>query len=389
VTVLPATEVEVSGIRFLARYRLAGSEEEARLLVEQILVEETIEFPRAYLPPGNIEATVVGRLEEFRRLPDGRHEALVSYAWEDAGRELPQLLNVLFGNVSLIPGVRLEDIVLPQPLMGSLPGPRFGREGLRRRTEAYGRPLLATALKPLGLTATALADLARDFVRGGIDIVKDDHGLADQPIARFRERVARVAEAVAEENLRQGRHALYCPNVTAPADEVLVRAELAKELGAGGLLLAPALTGFDFLRLLAADERLQLPVLAHPAFMGAFLTHADSGIAHRLLLGKLMRLIGADAVIYPNLGGRFSFRPEDCREIVRGTEEPLADVPPIFPMPGGGMTLERVPGLVAFYGSDVVLLIGGGLFATGDVRDGVERFRQLALSVSSEATGKE
>jgi hypothetical protein len=37
-----------------------------------------------------------------------------------------------------------------------------------------------TALKPMGSTTAELAKMAYDFAKGGIDIIKDDHGLADQ-----------------------------------------------------------------------------------------------------------------------------------------------------------------------------------------------------------------
>ena len=39
------------------------------------------------------------------------------------------------------------------------------------------RALTCSALKPQGLPAAALADLARRFAQGGIDYIKDDHGL--------------------------------------------------------------------------------------------------------------------------------------------------------------------------------------------------------------------
>ena len=33
------------------------------------------------------------------------------------------------------------------------------------------------------------------------------------------------------------------------------------------------------------------------------------------------------------------------------------------PVPAGGMTVDRVPEMLEFYGTDVMLLIGGGLLA--------------------------
>ncbi len=47
----------------------------------------------------------------------------------------------------------------------------------------------------------------------------------------------------------------------------------------------------------------------------------------------------------------------------------------MIPILAGGMTAERVPELLAFYGPDVMLLIGGGLLAAGpDLTNATARF---------------
>src|SRR3989475_4861565 len=46
-------------------------------------------------------------------------------------------------------------------------GPLLGIAGLRELTGARGRPLLCTALKPLGRSAPELAQLAYGFARAG------------------------------------------------------------------------------------------------------------------------------------------------------------------------------------------------------------------------------
>lgn len=383
----PGADPRTSGERFAAVYRVRGDEAHARAIAEAIAVEQTVEFPRLLLPPGGIEENVVGRVEAL--VPDGpgAWRCTVAYPVEDTGWELPQLLNVVWGNVSLLPGVRLVDLMLSPSLYARFSGPRFGREGLRQRVGVPDRPLLCTALKPMGLAAGELAAYARDFALGGIDLIKDDHGLADQPFAPWRERVARCAEAVAEANAESGRRALYVPNVSAPADELFERAHAARALGAGGLLVSPGLTGLDAMRALAADEALALPVLAHPAFLGTYALAEDQGIAFDVLFGTLMRLAGADVVIFPNHGGRFSLRREDCLQIAAATGRPLGPLRPAFPSPGGGMQLERIPDMLAEYGRDVVLLIGGGLFALGlGVRESSERF--LAAVAGALALGE-
>ena len=48
-----------------------------------------------------------------------------------------QLLNVIFGNSSIQPGLRVEDVSLPEALLGRFAGPRFGTAGLRGRRLAH------------------------------------------------------------------------------------------------------------------------------------------------------------------------------------------------------------------------------------------------------------
>jgi ribulose-bisphosphate carboxylase large chain len=368
----------LSGNRFTVWYHLTGTESEARATATDICREQTVEVPEEAIPAGVIRDEVVGRLEEFRRLPSGSFEAAISFAVETAGAELTQLLNVTFGNSSLKPGIRVVHLDLPDNGFAWLKGPRFGREGLRARLGVPDRPLLCTALKPMGLSAKELADLAYQMALGGIDIIKDDHGLTDQSFAPFEDRVPRCADALERANRETGRRCVYMPNVTAPAGVCLQRGLFAKQAGAGGVLICPGLTGWDAIRQIAEEDGIDLPILVHPAFLGSFLTDRHSGMSHQMLLGQLPRLAGADASIFPSFGGRFSFSPDECRSIAQGTGEEMGHFKPIFPTPGGGMTLDRVPELCEFYGHQVIFLIGGGLYGQGpDLIENCKRFQRL------------
>ena len=97
--------------------------------------------------------------------------------------------------------------------------------------------------------------------------------------------------------------------------------------------------------------------MAHPTMAGA------ARIAPPLLIGKLFRLLGADAVIFPNHGGRFGYSPETCRRLAQAALQDWDGLPASVPVPAGGMTPERVPEMLDFYGADIMLLIGGGLLA--------------------------
>ncbi len=378
-TTIPSVPVPLSGERFCVVYCLAAKDEaEAREKARDICLEQTVEFPDDLVPDGDIRDHILGCIESFERRDAHHFETVISYAVETSGFELTQLLNVVFGNSSIKPGIRVERLDLPDSLLHAFKGPRFGRDGLRAWLNASHRPLLCTALKPMGLPPKELAYLAYQCALGGIDIVKDDHGLADQSFSPFTERVQRCAEAVAQANRETGLKRIYMPNVTGPASRVVEHALFAKQAGAGGLLFSPGLAGLNLMQQLADDDRVGLPIMTHPAWQGSFVTGPDNGISHYALFGQIARLAGADASIFPNYGGRFSFSREDCQSIAEGTTAPMARIKSIFPAPGGGMSLARVPEMLDLYGRDVIFLIGGGLHRQGpNLVENCRHFHQL------------
>ncbi|MDR3232349.1 MAG: hypothetical protein LBT46_01545 [Planctomycetaceae bacterium] len=355
-------ESQLSGDRFTAVYRLFGNENTARSKAEDICAEQTVEFPVKLLPK-TIAEKITGTIENFEKESEGIYRAAISFAEETAAVEFTQFINVLFGNISMKQGIQLVSVIPSKKILDMLPGPQFGISGIREITGVPQRPPLFTALKPMGLSAENLAELAAVFTQGGIDIIKDDHGLSDQVFAPFEERVQRCAAAVKEANVKFNRKAVYVANITAPFDKIIDRAYRAKELGAGGVMLSPGISGFDSLRKMTEAG---LPVFAHPAWMGGMAMNPMQGVSCGVLYGTLMRLAGADAVIFPNFGGRFPLSHQDCMDIVTESRKPAGTLRPMFPSPAGGMELKNIRSMIENYGSDMLLLIGSGLFSCGD-----------------------
>lgn len=376
--IFPETRLDLSGERFGVHYRLvAVNQDEARAKALGICLEQTVEVPAELLAADDIRGQVVGRIESLEPVAPERYSVVISYAIETTAFELTQLLNVVFGNTAMQPGIRVVHLDLPDSLLRRFPGPRFGLEGMRALLGVPDRPLLCTALKPMGLGSRDLAGLAYQIALGGIDIIKEDHGFTDQSFAPFAERVPRCAEAIAKANRETGHRCLYVPNITAPADRTVARAYEAKRAGAGGLMVAPGLVGWDTMRLLAADDGLALPILSHPAWMGTFVLDADQGVAHHVMYGQLPRLAGADATIFVNYGGRFAYSQDDCRGIVAGAQGDMGHLRAIFPIPSGGMDLSRLPEMYRFYGRQAIFLIAGGLYAHGpDLAESAREFRR-------------
>jgi ribulose-bisphosphate carboxylase large chain len=89
----------------------------------------------------------------------------------------------------------------------------------------------------------------------------------------------------------------------------------------------------------------------------------------------LFRLIGMDATVYPNYGGRFGYSPETCKALAEAARGRWHGYRSCIPVAAGGMTPARVAELLDFYGHDIMLLIGGGLLAARErLTEETERF---------------
>ena len=356
--------------RILATYRITANESESRVRADALAAEQSVEMPVGAIADKRIVDEVVATVESIRPLA-GEFEVVLGIAPATTGNEASQLVNMLFGNCSLQPEVELIDVQLPAGYEKAFPGPRFGIDGIRKLAGARTRALTCTALKPQGSSPETLAQLARTFALAGIDVIKDDHGIANQAYAPFERRVPAVQRAIAEANRETGGRTLYAPTFSGGPRALAEQARIAKESGVRMALVAPMLIGLPAFVELQVD--LDIPVMAHPAFAGA------GRIAPPLLLGKLFRLLGADATIFPNHGGRFSYSRATCHAIAAAARDPWLSLRPTFPVPAGGMTLDRVPEMLEGYGADTMLLIGGGLLSAGEKL--LERAKEFVTAV--------
>ena len=348
--------------RFSVFYRIfARSLDEARSRAADVALEQTVEVPLDVVPKGYIADEIVGRVESVEAEGEDAFRARLSYSPDSAGDELPQLLNVIFGNSSIQKGIKVVGLELGETLAVSFKGARFGAEGVRAWAHRATGGLIAPVIKPQGSDPDTLARIAYVSALAGADIVKDDHGLTNQKMAPFKKRVEKVAAAVARANAETGGHCLYFPNIAGPSDQLPEFARFAKEAGAGGALVMPGLFGFDLTRRLAVDDAFALPILAHPTFLGSHVLSDTLGFTHAMMFGVLQRLSGADISIFPNVGGRFGFSADECRSIADACRATDGIGRPIFPSPGGGMSVERAADMRAMYGDDVVYLLGGSL----------------------------
>jgi ribulose-bisphosphate carboxylase large chain len=339
----------------IASYRIRGEAREIEARAQTIAVEQSVEMPLSAIREPAILTEIVGEVGAIADCGDGWFDVEIALAGATVGADAGQLLNMAFGNTSLHEDVVLCDLRLPPEMLAKFRGPNHGLAGLRRRAGAEKRALTCSALKPQGLTAEALGELAFALAMGGLDFIKDDHGLADQSYSPYPERVRACAKAMRRAAAATGQPTAYAPSLSGHFGQIEKQLAIAREEGVTVAMIAPAIAGPATLQGLAE---------AHPDF--AFLAHPSLSGAARIapaLFARLCRLFGADAAIFPNYGGRFGYSSATCQEIADGVRAPWGKLRGGVPVPAGGMTLERVPEMLHFYGADTMLLIGGALLA--------------------------
>jgi ribulose-bisphosphate carboxylase large chain len=334
-----------------AIYHVRSDAQSIEQRAHAIAVEQSVEMPLTAIEDEYVLSEIVGRVEAIDELASGLFAVRIALAAATVGQDPGQLINMLFGNTSLQEDVTLHDVECPRAVIDIFGGPRHGLNVLRQRVGAGRRALTCSALKPQGLPPERLAPLARRFADGGIDYIKDDHGLADQAYSPFAARVETITQALRTSGAGATQ---YVPSLS--GELTVMRAQIAQAVAAGvdTVMVAPMLAGLSNFHRLVRDNP-TVAFVAHPSMGGA------ARIAPPCLLGKLFRMLGADAVVFPHYGGRFGYSLDTCKRLAYVALEDRDGLRPSVPVPAGGMTRERVPELLDFYGADVMLLIGGAL----------------------------
>ena len=341
--------------RITAIYHVRSGARAIEARARAIAVEQSVEMPLSGIEDQHILDEIVGKVEDIADMGNGVFAVRIGLAAATVGNDPGQLINMLFGNTSLQDDVTLYDAELPAAIFArERSGPHYGLGGIRHRTGIKGRAFTCTALKPQGLSPEKLAHLAARFARGGIDFIKDDHGIADQSYSPFEARVNAVADALRKVEQETGHLARYAPSVTGTARTTHGYIAAARTAGLEQVMVQPMILGLSNFRDLV-DGNPAMAFFAHPALAGA------SRIDPALLFGKIFRLCGADMVIFPNYGGRFGYSPQTCRRIAEVALTPWHRYEAAIPVPAGGMSTDRVAEMLDFYGADVMLLIGGAL----------------------------
>ncbi|MCX7830662.1 MAG: RuBisCO large subunit C-terminal-like domain-containing protein, partial [Acidobacteria bacterium] len=148
---------------------------------------------------------------------------------------IPQIYSSVAGNIfgmKDVKNLRLESLKIPKEFVESFDGPKYGIEGIRDKLKIKDRPIVGTIVKPkIGLDPESQSQVMYEAMIGGVDVVKDDENLTSQDFCPFEERLKKCLDKKKRAEDETGEGKGYIPNITAPLDIMLKRAEMVEKLG--------------------------------------------------------------------------------------------------------------------------------------------------------------
>jgi 2,3-diketo-5-methylthiopentyl-1-phosphate enolase len=302
---------------------------------------------------------------------DRQYIAQLAFPAVNIEAQVPMLLTACLGNISMGGKIKLIDLRMPQSLLDQYQGPKFGIDGMYKALgipKSKRRPLLNNMIKPCsGYPLEVGTDLFYKAASGGCDVIKDDELIADMAYNKVVPRVKAYMKMEKRVFEQTGEHTLYTVNVTDRLPKMFDLAHAVVEAGGNALMVNYLAVGPEAMRALAEDKNINVPILGHMDCAGAFYMAPEHGVSSWIMLGKLPRLCGADALVVPfALGGKAPYLPERFRQTAICLTYPFGGLKPTMPMPSGGITPINVPDIVRELGNEVMIGSGGGIHAHPD-----------------------
>jgi ribulose-bisphosphate carboxylase large chain len=290
---------------------------------------------------------------------------------------IPQILSAIAGNIfgmKAVQYLRLVDIGWPKSMIGFFKGPQFGIDGVRKRLNIHGRPILATVPKPkVGLTTEEHVNVGYEVWLGGVDLLKDDENLTDLSFNRFEERVKLAFRYRDKAEKETGERKSYLVNITGDVRKMEKRAKLVSDYGGEYVMVDILTVGWGALQTMReVCEDLKLAIHAHRAFHSAFTRNPYHGMS-MTVVGELARLIGVDQLHIGTVIGKLDTPKEEVLAIkekitsgkCNGGKGLLytdwGDIKPVLPVSSGGLHPGLIPHLLNIIGTDIAIQVGGGV----------------------------
>lgn len=304
------------------------------------------------------------QVHEPENVQPGERYGDVTIAYPDMNfsKDIPALLVTVFGKISMDGKIKLMKLGFSDAFASLFPGPKFGIQGVRDLLGVPNRPLLMSIFKSvIGLNASELREQFLRQALGGVDLIKDDEILFENELTPIEKRVEVCIRAAEEASKETGKKLLYATNLTGPTSRLHEQARKAIDAGANALLFNVLSYGYDVLHELSKDPEITVPIMAHPALAGAYYPSPYHGISASVLLGQLMRLAGADLVLFPSPYGSVTMPREENMGIKEQLLTSALSIKQSMPVPSAGIHPGLVPLILQDFGTDVIVNAGGGI----------------------------
>ena len=296
--------------------------------------------------------------------------------WEEGNAV--QLLSGIAGNIfgmKAVKNLRLIDVSLPPAYIKHFKGPHFGNTGIRKMMGISGRPFTGAVPKPkIGFSAREHAKIGYETWMGGFDFVKDDENLTSTSFNRFDDRVRHMTKLREKAEKETGEKKSAFLNITADVETMKKRADLLAENGWNYAMIdvvVAGTAGVMTMRDYCSD--LGLAIHAHRAMHATFDRNRKHGITMQFL-AKLMRLIGVTQIHTGTAVGKLTGSRRESMALadilrekkikaVEGMllEQDWGKIKNAFPVSSGGLHPGLVPDVLDIYGTEMVLLVSGGI----------------------------
>jgi ribulose-bisphosphate carboxylase large chain len=296
--------------------------------------------------------------------------------WEEGNAV--QLLSGIAGNIfgmKAVRNLRLIDVALPAAYLKHFKGPHFGNEGIRRMMKVSKRPLTGAVPKPkIGFSAQEHAEVGYETWMGGFDFVKDDENLTSTPFNRFDDRVKKLAKLRDKAEKETGEKKSAFLNISADTETMKKRADLLAEYGWNYAMIDVVVAGTaSVMTMRDYCSDLGLAIHAHRAMHATFDRNKKHGITMQFL-AKLMRLIGVSQIHTGTAVGKLTGSKKESTvlaDVLREKKTPAVEgmlleqdwdrIKSAFPVSSGGLHPGLVPDVLNMYGTEIVLLVSGGI----------------------------
>lgn len=276
---------------------------------------------------------------------------------------MPNILSSVAGNVfglKALENLRLVNISLPNVLLDSFKGPKYGIKGIRKLLRVQERPLVGTIIKPkLGLKTADHAKVAYESWLGGCDVVKDDENLSSQNFNPFEERIIKTLEVKDKAEEKTGERKVYMANITAETETMLKRAQFVQDQGGNYIMVDILTCGFSALQTLR-DQNFNLIIHAHRAGHAAFTKKPKHGIAMQTI-AKIARIIGVDQLHVGTVVGKMSETKDEVLNNIIALKQDIHTFRRVMPVASGGLHPGLIPSLMDTFGKDFIIQAGGGI----------------------------